>query len=83
MKSKCEKGWYAEKLRWNERLDQTKIWAELNRVVRPKGMILLFSKGPLTSQLIQSPHASLPFSYRLIWVKNHFGHPPFLSQDIG
>ncbi|HGJ5856557.1 MAG TPA: hypothetical protein ACHBZ1_12280, partial [Arsenophonus nasoniae] len=49
--------------------------AELNRVVRPKGMILLFSKEPLTSQLIQSPHPNLPFSYRLIWVKNHFGHP--------
>ncbi|HGJ5882760.1 DNA-methyltransferase [Arsenophonus sp.] len=68
-------GWYAEKLRWDERLDQTTIWAELNRVVRPKGMILLFSKEPLTSQLIQSPHPNLPFSYRLIWVKNHFGHP--------
>lgn len=42
--------------------------------MRTNGALILFSQEPYTSRLITGAHGNLPFSYRLIWLKDHFAN---------
>lgn len=59
---------------WDDALDPAAIFKELNRVTRMNGAIVLFSQEPYTSRLINEAHGNLPFSYRMVWLKDHFGN---------
>ena len=58
---------------WDKTLDFKIIWKELSRIVKPKGMILIFGSQPFTSQVITSNLSW--FKYELIWNKNKSGSP--------
>ena len=67
-------GWKSQTTEWDNVLDFEVMWYEINRVLRPNGACLLFSQEPFTSDLIKSTHNNMPFSYRLIWLKDHFAN---------
>lgn len=54
--------------RWDSALPADKLWEQYNRVITPKGAIVLFSSGSFTNKLInsQSDH----YRYKWIWLKN-------------
>ena len=59
---------------WDSALDPKAVFAECNRILRPNGAVILFSQEPYTSRLIVSAHGSIPFAYRMAWVKDTFGN---------
>ena len=59
---------------WDSALDPINIFTECTRILRQNGKALLFSQEPYTSRLTTEAIASLPFSYRAIWLKNTFGN---------
>lgn len=68
------KGLFSDGTEWDNVLDHDKIWAEINRVLRFKGTVILFSQEPFTSNLIHSQINNIPFCYRMIWLKNQHGN---------
>lgn len=59
---------------WDKKIPTVSMFAELSRILRPNGKLVLFSQEPYTSELITSAVPSLPFSYRAIWKKDSFGN---------
>ncbi len=59
---------------WDETIKHEPMLSECNRVLCPKGCLILFSQEPYTAKLITETHGNLPFSYRLVWLKNHFAN---------
>lgn len=66
---------YANGCEWDEQLDMSKVWGELNRITRPLANILFFSQEPFSTQLINSSIRNIPFGYRCIWKKDSFANP--------
>lgn len=64
----------AGKTGWDEALDPTAFLEQCNRVLRMNGALVLFSQEPYTSRLITEAHGNLPFSYRMVWLKDHFAN---------
>jgi len=60
-------------IKWDNVLDFTKMWEELDRIVKPKGNILIFGSQPFSSLVIASNLKK--FRYELIWNKNKCGSP--------
>jgi DNA modification methylase len=68
-------GWNNQKkIKWDNALNPIDIFEKANRVLRTNGALILFSQEPYTSKLITEAHGNLPFSYRLIWLKDHFAN---------
>jgi len=63
-----------EKVEWDEALDTETIFRSCLRLLRQNGRLILFSQEPLTSELITKQNASLPFSYKAIWLKKTSGN---------
>ena len=61
--------------KWDKVIDIEAMWQQLHRIVRPNGMVLLFSQEPFTTKLIMSANYGMPFCYRMAWHKNQFGNP--------
>ena len=59
---------------WDSIIPTQEMFNELSRVLRPNGKAILFSQEPYTASLITSAIPSLPFSQRLIWLKNTFAN---------
>lgn len=59
---------------WDEALDPVAVFEECSRILRPNGILVLFSQEPYTSRLITSAIPNVPFSYRLVWIKDHFAN---------
>lgn len=59
---------------WDSIIPTKEMFLELSRVLRPNGKAILFSQEPYTANLITSAIPSLPFSQRLIWIKNTFAN---------
>ncbi|MFM2332286.1 MAG: hypothetical protein RIQ74_1109 [Pseudomonadota bacterium] len=62
------------KTKWDEILDFKLMWIEVNRILRKNGKCILFSQEPFTSDLIKSAIPNVPFSYRCVWIKDHFAN---------
>ena len=62
------------KASWDFAIAPTLIFEECNRILRTNGALILFCQEPYTSRLITEAHANLPFSYRLVWIKDHFAN---------
>lgn len=58
---------------WDKTLDFSKMWQELERIVKPKGNIIIFGSQPFTSLTIVSKIEW--FRHELIWNKNKCGSP--------
>lgn len=59
---------------WDSTIPTDKMFAELSRILRPNGKLVLFSNEPYTSELIVSQIRNLPFSYRAMWLKKTAGN---------
>lgn len=60
-------------IEWDKVLDHKVMWAELERIVKPKGNIIIFGSQPFTSLVIASKIDW--FRHELIWNKNKCGSP--------
>jgi site-specific DNA-methyltransferase (adenine-specific) len=67
-----EKG-YSEAL-WDSIIDTDIIMLESSRILRKNGKMCLFAQQPFTNKLINSSISNLPFSYSMIWEKDHFSN---------
>jgi len=65
MSGKCE---------WDEVIDTNKIMQIANRVLRKNGKMILFAQQPFTNELINKAIPNIPFSYSMIWEKDHFAN---------
>ena len=54
--------------KWDSVIDFTLMWAELNRVIKPNGAIVLFGSEPFSSALRMSNIKQ--YKYDWVWVKN-------------
>ena len=59
---------------WDDVIPIDKMFAEISRVLRQNGKAIIFGQAPFTSKLITSTIASIPLSYRSIWLKDSFGN---------
>lgn len=55
-------------LPWDVSVDLKAFWSEVGRVLKPCGVVVLFSQQPLTTDLINSNRKQ--FRYELVWAKN-------------
>lgn len=60
---------------WDIKLDTSKMFEEIERVLRPGGVALIFSQEPYTSELITNIHPNMTFSTRFVWLKNNSATP--------
>ena len=67
-------GWENQTTEWDNVINFDLMWSEINRVLRKNGKCILFSQEPFTSDLIKSAIPNVPFSYRCIWIKDHFAN---------
>lgn len=74
MKSAGLKSWSATTTQWDDTIDPVALFAACERILRVNGALVLFAQEPYTSRLITQAHDNLPFSYRLVWEKEHFAN---------
>ncbi|EOA1337307.1 site-specific DNA-methyltransferase [Escherichia coli] len=67
--------WNKETTKWDTSIAPETLFPLCERVLRVNGALVLFAQDPYTSQLITRTHWNLPFSYRMVWKKEHFGNP--------
>jgi site-specific DNA-methyltransferase (adenine-specific) len=60
-------------IEWDKVLDFVEMWKELERIVKPKGNIVIFGSQPFTSLVVASKISW--FRHELIWNKNKCGSP--------
>lgn len=73
IKGAALESWNATTTQWDDAIDPAILFAACERVLRVNGALILFAQEPYTSRLITNAHNNLPFSYRLVWKKEHFG----------
>ena len=74
MKGAALDGWGPNKTDWDDTLSPSDIFEVANRILRRNGKLVLFSQEPYTSRLINEAIPNIPFSYRMIWEKDHFAN---------
>lgn len=62
------------KTEWDDAINPASIYEIANRILRKNGKLVLFSQEPYTTRLINEAIANIPFSYRMIWEKDHFAN---------
>lgn len=75
MKGATFEYWDKSTTAWDDALEPKTLFAMCERVLRFNGTLILFVQEPYTSKLITQAMTCLPFCYRLIWRKEHFGNP--------
>ncbi|EMO7593061.1 site-specific DNA-methyltransferase [Salmonella enterica] len=75
MKGMSTHSWSAGDTQWDNAIKPEALFAACERVLRVNGTLVLFAMEPYTSRLITQAHSNLPFSYRMVWKKEHFGNP--------
>lgn len=59
---------------WDNAINPADVFSVANRILRKNGKMVLFSQEPYTTHLINGAIANIPFSYRMIWEKDHFAN---------
>jgi site-specific DNA-methyltransferase (adenine-specific) len=74
---------------WDSALAPSAFLGHCNRILRPNGAVILFSQEPYSSRLVLEAHGSIPFAYRMTWLKDNFANalgvnkaPVSFSEDI-
>lgn len=65
---------------WDVAINPSDFLQECDRILRVNGCLILFSQEPYTSRLITEAHSNLPFSYRLVWLKDHFANSLLVNK---
>ena len=68
-------GWKGKATDWDVVLDFDELNKRFNKLLKEKGVLILFGQEPFTSRTILSADKNIPFSYRKIWLKDHFANP--------
>ena len=58
--------------KWDKIIDFGKLWNQYNRMMKPNGVIVLFSSQPFTTKLIESNIKN--YKYTWYWIKNIKGN---------
>ncbi|ENJ3380613.1 site-specific DNA-methyltransferase [Salmonella enterica] len=74
MKGSGIKCWDESTAAWDIAIEPRALFAVCEHVLRVNGALVLFAQEPYTSRLITQAHNNLPFSYRLVWEKEHFAN---------
>ena len=74
MKNAKLDGWEKQTTAWDEAIKPEFVFKIANRILRKNGKIVLFSQEPYTANLITEAIPNVPFSYRMIWEKDHFAN---------
>lgn len=64
---------------WDVVIEPKKIYDIANRILRKNGKMVLFGNEPFSSKLINESIPNIPFSYRMMWLKDQ----PAFSMYIG
>ena len=64
----CDLPYGSTQCSWDSIIPFDKLWEQYNRVLKDTGIVVLFSSGSFTIDLIQSNRKN--FKYKLIWKKN-------------
>ena len=67
-------GWENNKIHWDFAIEPTEIFKIANRILRKNGKMVLFSQEPYTGKMTTLANPNVPFSYRMIWLKDHFAN---------
>jgi site-specific DNA-methyltransferase (adenine-specific) len=67
-------GWSKDKTNWDFAIEPSEVYKIANRILRKNGKMVLFSQEPYTSRLINEAIPNVPFSYRMVWEKDHFAN---------
>jgi site-specific DNA-methyltransferase (adenine-specific) len=67
-------GWENRTTEWDVALEPSELFNISNNILRKNGKLILFSQDPYTNELLNQTQDNLPFSYRMIWVKDHFAN---------
>ena len=59
---------------WDLAIEPKKVYEIANRILRKNGKMVLFSQEPYTSRLTTESIPNVPFSYRMIWEKDHYAN---------
>ena len=59
---------------WDVAIDPKEVYAIANRILRKNGKMVLFSQEPYTTLLVNEAISNVPFSYRMMWEKDHFAN---------
>jgi 16S rRNA G966 N2-methylase RsmD len=65
---------------WDTPINTSLLLGTYERILRMNGAMLMFAQEPYTSQIIVSCPANLPFSYRLLWLKDHFANSLLVNK---
>jgi site-specific DNA-methyltransferase (adenine-specific) len=66
--------WESLESEWDEAIAPEDMFKLANHLLRQRGKFISFSMEPYTSKLVSAADSTLPFSYKLIWEKDHFGN---------
>ncbi len=64
----CDPPYGTTACKWDSIIPLQLMWEEINRVVKPKGVTVLFGNQPFTSILVESNYKA--FKQSLVWKKN-------------
>ena len=62
------------KTEWDNVIDTNKIMKLANRILRKNGKMALFAQDPFSTELKTKALSNLPYSYSMIWEKDHFAN---------
>ena len=63
-----------DKFYWDNAIDPREIYKVANRALRKNGKLILFSQQPYSNELMVTAIPNIPYSYTMIWEKDHFAN---------
>ena len=76
----CDLPYGTTSIAWDTVIPFDQLWEQYNRIVKPKGNIVLFGSQPFTSLLVASNLKG--FRQSLVWNKNKCGSPGLAKKRI-
>ena len=77
----CDLPYGTTQCKWDSVIPFDKLWAQYNRIIKDNGAIVLFSRQPFTSQLINSNLKM--YRYELIWQKEQATNFLHIKKQFG
>ena len=77
----CDPPYGTTACKWDSIIPLDKMWAELKRIVKPNGAIVMTASQPFTSKLICS-NLNM-FKYEIIWEKDNSSNFMLLKKQVG
>lgn len=59
---------------WDLKIDTAIMFDKIDKICREKANVCIFSQEPYTSEIVSHKNMNITFSYRCVWVKDHFAN---------